>query len=436
MVTKNPWYSSDPAEVAKGGTGAASITDHALIVGSGTTAITEIGPLTDGQLVIGSTGADPVAASITSSGGTVAITSGAGTINLEAAPGSGSYTVNVETLTGNKTLTSGTDETVQLLDANGSPRSITLDTASASTGDLWIIQNTASASVNVLNIYQAAVLIDLVEGQSIKEFLFDGTNWIGLINGCALPNVCIGRKATCTQNGVSIGEEALTTLGGVAIGYKVEATSQATVAGYETTGQQFSVSLGAYADASARSVCLGSYTDSGTAGSLWYTIAKGIFSKCVRFQEEWRTLDASDPGANDNSYGVGEIGWSTQTTNDTPTEILLKSGGSDRFTILGSSIVSFILNAAAYNVTDDVGKSWTIRASIKRDASNNTSLVGSTIIEDIIQDGLYDTTYNTSNWDITVAADDVNEAFIVTVTGEATKTIRWVIGGSYSEARF
>lgn len=50
-------------------------------------ALSEIGPLTNGQLVIGSTGAAPVAAGLTSTGGTITITPGAGTINLEGSAG-------------------------------------------------------------------------------------------------------------------------------------------------------------------------------------------------------------------------------------------------------------------------------------------------------------------------------------------------------------
>ena len=52
-------------------------------------ALNGVGPLTNGQLLIGSTGATPVAASLTSTGGSVTITPGAGTINLEAVGGAG-----------------------------------------------------------------------------------------------------------------------------------------------------------------------------------------------------------------------------------------------------------------------------------------------------------------------------------------------------------
>lgn len=43
------------------------------------------GTMTNGQMIIGSTGATPVAGTITSTGGTVAVTVGAGTLNLEVA---------------------------------------------------------------------------------------------------------------------------------------------------------------------------------------------------------------------------------------------------------------------------------------------------------------------------------------------------------------
>jgi hypothetical protein len=45
--------------VAKGGTGATTLTDHGVLVGSGTDAVTPLAAGTNGQLLIGQTGADP-----------------------------------------------------------------------------------------------------------------------------------------------------------------------------------------------------------------------------------------------------------------------------------------------------------------------------------------------------------------------------------------
>jgi len=69
--------------VPLGGTGVSSITDHSLIVGSGTGAITELGAATDGQIPIGSTGADPVLGNIAASSNILSVTNGAGSISLD-----------------------------------------------------------------------------------------------------------------------------------------------------------------------------------------------------------------------------------------------------------------------------------------------------------------------------------------------------------------
>jgi len=85
-------------------------TDHGVLVGSGTAAaVTALAVGTDGQVILGSTGADPVFATLTSSGGTVTFTPGAGTLNLEAAGGGGAKTINNQT---------GTTYTLALSDAD------------------------------------------------------------------------------------------------------------------------------------------------------------------------------------------------------------------------------------------------------------------------------------------------------------------------------
>ena len=59
-----------------------------LGAGAGSSA-TELGPLTDGQLIIGSTGGAPVLSALASADASVIITPGAGSIDLSVAPGSG-----------------------------------------------------------------------------------------------------------------------------------------------------------------------------------------------------------------------------------------------------------------------------------------------------------------------------------------------------------
>jgi len=61
---------------------------HGLPIGAGTsTALAWTAAPTNGQLLIGSNGVDPVLANLTSTGGTITITNGAGSINLDLAGG-------------------------------------------------------------------------------------------------------------------------------------------------------------------------------------------------------------------------------------------------------------------------------------------------------------------------------------------------------------
>ena len=67
--------------VSLGGTGAATLTDHGILLGSGTGAITPLGEASNGQIPIGSTGNDPVLATITA-GTNITVTNAAGSITL------------------------------------------------------------------------------------------------------------------------------------------------------------------------------------------------------------------------------------------------------------------------------------------------------------------------------------------------------------------
>ena len=77
-------YRADGTDVpvADGGTGASTLTDHGILLGSGTAAITPLGAATNGQLPIGSTGYDPVLAALTGTANQITVTNGAGSITL------------------------------------------------------------------------------------------------------------------------------------------------------------------------------------------------------------------------------------------------------------------------------------------------------------------------------------------------------------------
>lgn len=68
---------------------AGALTAHQLIIGNGSADIKVLGAATNGQIPIGSTGADPVLAALASSDGSIVITNSAGGIDLKALGGSG-----------------------------------------------------------------------------------------------------------------------------------------------------------------------------------------------------------------------------------------------------------------------------------------------------------------------------------------------------------
>ena len=143
--------------VANGGTGASSLTDGGILLGSGTAAITALGQATNGQIPIGSTGADPVLGTITGGSG-IAVTNGAGSITI-AADGLGSGTVTSllfeDGISGGTITTTGTGS----LDINS--LSTTLS-ATAATGDLLgiadIDDSNATKKITVDNVLKAGTV--------------------------------------------------------------------------------------------------------------------------------------------------------------------------------------------------------------------------------------------------------------------------------------
>lgn len=83
MATNNAINAPLPISSTNGGTGVSNPTARTLPVAEGASNFTFLGPLTNGQLLIGSTSADPVAAALTQGSG-ISITNGAGTITISS----------------------------------------------------------------------------------------------------------------------------------------------------------------------------------------------------------------------------------------------------------------------------------------------------------------------------------------------------------------
>ena len=100
--------------VANGGSGASSLTDGGILLGSGTGAITATARPTDGQILIGDTGADPVLATLTAGSG-ISITNAAGAVTITNTGGG---------FTGSASYTAGAGTNVQVALPTGSSTTV------------------------------------------------------------------------------------------------------------------------------------------------------------------------------------------------------------------------------------------------------------------------------------------------------------------------
>lgn len=106
-----------------------------------------------------------------------------------------------------------------------------------------------------------------------------------------------------------------------------------------------------------------------------------------------------------------------QTTTNTPSEMFL-NGTSGRLVIPTDSAWCFEALIVARR-TDADGESAGYRISGVIDNNAGTvALVGTVAVGTIGED--------TSAWDVTAVADNTNKALVINVTGENSKTIRWV----------
>ena len=153
MVTNNSWNSEDPAQVAKGGTGASSLTDHAVLVGSGTSPVTPLAVANEGELLVGASTADPAFG-----------TSADGDFTFTSATASTKRSLSV-TQTDN---TSGTSDADLLVSTGG--------TASGDPSVTFSITGTQSYSMGIDNSAADELVITDSTGPSAGNKLWDMTS--------------------------------------------------------------------------------------------------------------------------------------------------------------------------------------------------------------------------------------------------------------------
>jgi hypothetical protein len=156
-------------------------TNHALQIGNAAGSLTSLAVATNGQLPIGSTGADPVIATLTAGPG-ITITNGAGSITI-ASSGTTRLTYTAVSTTPYVVLI--TDEFLGV-DSTAAPITIELPNAPA-TGTVWIIKDVSGTSgtnnitvttVGGVVLVDAAATFVMNTAYESINVLFNGTKYL------------------------------------------------------------------------------------------------------------------------------------------------------------------------------------------------------------------------------------------------------------------
>lgn len=164
-----------------------------------------------------------------------------------------------------------------------------------------------------------------------------------------------------------------------------------------TAGGNYSFSANRGNNASAtRSACIGgSSGDANRVGSV-------VFS--------------ADEGANGSRQRIHAM-LRNNTTNATPTELWINPTDSFRFTIPSGKVVSGIINCLGVK-SDGSQVAQYIREFCMKNVGGTTTLVSSSTIGTDTEDN--------ASTDISVEANDTNDALRIYVTGIASETWRWI----------
>lgn len=375
-------------------------------------------------------------------------------------------TVNEETLAGNKTIADG-DPQIQVLDPDGTNRDVTIPSAPTA-GSWWEIANvnnmTAAIYLDVKVSGDSSAIVRLYPGHSavvvytangwlmygagfsakrtgVNTFESNTSTVLGYRARCVGANeIAIGNANTGGGNSIAVGNGAsAAVVGGVAMGQNSTGGGTYFVAlGYNTNaGGGSSVSIGnGAASAGSNAVACGavsvaSATDSASLGSYADAAAVGQvgLGRGSGGSTRYSALTKSTAYTNGTSLKNEEVSWFGSTTDATITEVFLAGAASNRFVLAASSLVGFKIQVLAREAATGDCKYWEVSGAIKRDGANNTALVGSVTKTVVGADA------GASAWDVTVDADDTNEALRVQVTGEASHTISWGVNALIIDRR-
>lgn len=289
--------------------------------------------------------------------------------------------VNVEALSADKVLTAA-DAPIQIYTCAAN-RTVTLPTTGLKVGQKFQIwNNNAATSTRYLTI---ASSLGYVDPKCNKEFRWNGSAWADE----GRQNISTGYNNS--NYGIGIGNDAYANhSSGIGIGNSA------------VSNNDRAVGVGLQANCSSKQT---------------NTVALGAFSKAERNREFVST--ATDLAANKAQMTIQKFVEKNLATSGGAWQELFIEGSSARLVMIASSVYNFILQINAIDVTTRDAKAWKAEGAIKRDGSNNTSLLGTPTITVLGADAA------AANWDLQITANDTNEALKIEVKHDSANNVRF-----------
>ena len=153
-----------------------------------------------------------------------------------------------------------------------------------------------------------------------------------------------------------------------------------------------------------------------------FGFAHGRYGNANRYGQDTRGFSIF---GNVGDAQLSQLGFRGSTTDATPTELTLFGQAGQYLTVGNNRTLSFTANVAAHrtDVTGTVAAWPSISGAITRDAGGSCRIVGA--VTGAGTTAICDA--GAATWNVTLTADAANNRLAITVTGEAAKTIRWVV---------
>lgn len=344
---------------------------------------------------------------------------------VDMTAGGSSFTVTEETLTADRTLTEADAGTWlfattanRLIFLPATPtKDVEFNIVYVGTGYNVYLEIKCTGDTNYFTLLYAGAAAKIAFDSATGKWTLYGNGYRVTRTAADTYSVdtstAIGFSADGSNFGAAVGIGASGSIGGAAVGSSADGSNFGVAVGADTNGSSSGVAVGYGANGSN----LGAAVGRSASAAKQYGSAIGAYSRQERYGGHARSGDHLAP----SKLHVEEVHWAGTTTDATATELFLHGVSANRCILLASSVLGFTVRVTGIASTTFEVIDLELKGTIKRNASNVTTLVGtvtSTVINNEPKDG-------TKRATAVLSADNTNGALKLTVTGLSGKTINW-----------